>query len=113
MNSMEDHDEQGTEMKMHPKGIKNLVEGIVAMAIKDYMTWPPDNEMRKDAERFFLSEWYEILTGKSGLILKSQCDKLYCEKHRKKLNAWKAMEQQNSALRGVSDEEDDMEQIEM
>lgn len=68
---------------LDPQGVDNLIQAIVDCAINDFMHAPPSSEYRRDAERFFLSEWFEQLTGFNGkdVLKKLQAD--YDRKHKK------------------------------
>lgn len=66
-----------------PQGAENLVQAIVNRAITDYMHAPESSGLRQDAAKFFLSEWFEQLTGFNGkdVLKKLQAD--YDRKHKK------------------------------
>ena len=68
---------------IHEQGAINLVEGIVDRAVKDFMVTTPDSEARKEVERFFLSDYFEALTGLNGSEFLEQLRKRYNEKHKK------------------------------
>lgn len=67
-----------------PQGAEYLVQGIVERAINDYMQATESSGLRTDAAAFFLSPWFEQLTGFSGkdVLKKLQAD--YERKHPKK-----------------------------
>lgn len=68
---------------MNDQGAIKLVEGIVDCAVKDYMATTPGSIARAEVERFFLSGWFETLTGGNGIALLKTLDEAY-EKKRKK-----------------------------
>lgn len=47
-------------------GAANLVEAIVRRAAVDYLKTKPGGESEKEIEGFFLSDYFETLTGKNG-----------------------------------------------
>ena len=75
---------EGRTRDLDPQGVDNLVEAIVSRAITDYMHVSESSGLRQDAARFFLSTWFEQLTGFSGkdVLKKLQAD--YERKHPKK-----------------------------
>lgn len=49
-----------------PDSAQYLIQVIVDRAATDYLHAPEESGMRQDAEKFFLSEWFECLTGFDG-----------------------------------------------
>ena len=70
--------------EIDPQGAEYLVQAIVDRAIQDYMHATESSGLRTDAAKFFLSPWFEQLTGFSGkdVLKKLQAD--YDLKHQKK-----------------------------
>lgn len=68
---------------INEQGAINLVEGIVDRAVKDFMVTTPDSEARKEVGRFFLSDYFEALTGLNGSEFLEQLRKRYNEKKKK------------------------------
>lgn len=51
---------------IHPKGVFNLVNGILAQASRDFFSSKPDSSERREVERFFRSRYFALLTGLDG-----------------------------------------------
>ena len=66
------------------EGACNLIRAIVNSAKNDVLRCSPVSEVRKDAERFFRSRWFEALTGFSGIPMLRQLQAEYDRKHKKK-----------------------------
>lgn len=67
------------------EGAINLVQAIVRHASNDVLRSAPGSEVRKDAERFFLSRWFEVLTmGLDGKVALRDLQAEYDRKHKKK-----------------------------
>lgn len=67
-----------------PQGAEYLVAAIVGRAIQDFMHAPDSSGLRKDAAKFFLSPWFEQLTGFDGKPVLKQLKAEYDKKHPKK-----------------------------
>lgn len=72
-----------------PDGTQNLIQAIVDRAVQDYMHAPEESGLRQDAAQFFLSEWFEQLTGLDGKIALKRLEAKYDRKHGKKKGARK------------------------
>ena len=58
---------------------ETLVEGICRQAAKDYISKgksPTVEYRRKDAEQFFMSSWFELLTGLDGKRILDKLDEM-------------------------------------
>lgn len=51
-----------------PDGAQWLIQAIVDRAATDYLHAPEESGSRQDTEKFFLSEWFECLTGLDGRV---------------------------------------------
>lgn len=67
---------------INEQGAINLVRAIVNQAAKDFMHTTPDSDARKLIEWFFLSDYFEMLTGSSGIALLSHLRRRYNEKQK-------------------------------
>lgn len=63
---MDECNERESTRFVHPKGLDNLVRGICAQAKADIAKYPPGSLPRYDAERFFRSDYFAVLTGLDG-----------------------------------------------
>lgn len=54
------------ERHIDSDGARSLVEAIVNQAKLDVLNYEPDTVVRRDAEKFFNSKWFESLTGLNG-----------------------------------------------
>lgn len=61
-----------------------LVKAIVAQASNDVVTLSPETGFRIDAERFFQSSYFEMLTGLDGKAILEKLRAEYKERRRKK-----------------------------
>lgn len=68
---------------VHPQGFDNLVSAICAQARHDYMKHSPGHWLRMDAERFFRSDCFAVLTELDGNAILRDLDKIYRAKRRK------------------------------
>lgn len=68
---------------IHPKGAEYLVRAIVGQARRDYLDSKPESESRKEVERFFLSGYFEVLTGLEGRNVLKRLQAEYDEMQRK------------------------------
>lgn len=75
--------------RIDPDGARNLIQAIVDRAIWDYKSTPKDGESRQEIAQFFLSEWFEQLTGLDGKIALKRLEAKYDRKHGKKKGARK------------------------
>jgi len=70
---------------VHPQGFDNLVSAICAQARHDYLKHPPGHYMRMDAEMFFKSDYFAVLTQLDGhAILRDLMRIYYAKRGRKK-----------------------------
>lgn len=67
-----------------PDGAQYLIQAIVDRAATDYLHAPEESGMRQDVEKFFLSEWFECLTGLDGRTVLKDLKAEYGRKHRRK-----------------------------
>lgn len=60
---------------MHADGFENLRAGILQQAMKDYITALTDDDETeaKLLERFFKSDWGELLSGGHGDLIIIEC----------------------------------------
>ena len=65
-------------------GAENLVNAIIRQAKTDYMHGKPDSELHKDAERFFKSKYFEVISGLDGHAVLRDLKEAYDKKHQKK-----------------------------
>ena len=68
---------------IHEQGAIKLVQAIVERAVKDYMVTKPGSYERKEVEDFFLSDYFEALTGSDGSVMLEQLQNRYNEKQKK------------------------------
>lgn len=66
------------------EGALCLIQAIVRQAKNDFMHSAPSSEVRKDAERFFQSKWFEVLTSLNGDVALRDLQAEYDRKHKKK-----------------------------
>lgn len=69
---------------IHPDGYDNLLCAIVRQAKEDIMNYTPATQIRKDAEEFFMSEYFRELTDLDGFDILCKLWDMYDEKQRKK-----------------------------
>lgn len=69
---------------IHPTGYDNLVQAICQRAADDVLNFRPGNWLRKDAEHFFLSGYFDQLTGLDGFEVLYKLSQIYEENQRKK-----------------------------
>lgn len=69
----------------HPKGLENLVAGICRQARDDYLKYPPGSYYRVDAEKFFRSDYFAILTELDGESILRDLAKEYNRQNRRKI----------------------------
>ena len=69
---------------MSSEGFFHLVSAIVSQAKADVLLNSPESFVRQDAERFFLSDYFETLTGLDGFEILCKLQDIYEEKQRKK-----------------------------
>jgi hypothetical protein len=65
-------------------GLTNLVLAIVAQAKADVLMFSPKNEIRQDAEEFFLGGYFDAMTGLDGYDVLCRLTDEYEEKQRMK-----------------------------
>lgn len=75
--------------RIDPDGAQWLIQAIVDRAVQDYMHAPEESGLRQDATQFFLSEWFEQLTGFDGKTALKRLKAEYDRKHGKKKGARK------------------------
>lgn len=68
---------------INEQGAINLVQAIVDRAVNDFMVTKPGSDARKEIENFFLSDYFESLTGSDGSVMLKQLQKRYNEKQKK------------------------------
>lgn len=68
---------------VHPRGLDNLVAAMCQQARHDYLTNPPGNYIRADAERFFLSDYFAALTQLDGENIVNRLEEEYKRKKRR------------------------------
>lgn len=56
-------------------GCLHLLEAMVRQASQDYLKFPVDSKVHKDAEEFFKSQYFFNLTGHDGRIILKRLDK--------------------------------------
>lgn len=66
------------------EGAINLIQAIVNRAGNDVLHSAPGSEMRKQAEEFFLSDWFQAITGLDGAAVLKPLQAEYDRKHKKK-----------------------------
>jgi len=69
---------------IHPEGYNALVRAIVSQAKSDVLTRKPESWIREDAENFFLSPYFETMTGLDGFEILYKLTQQYDEKQKKK-----------------------------
>lgn len=67
-------------------GASSLVEAIVNQAKLDVLNYEHDTAVRRDAEEFFNSKWFECLTGLNGKPLLRELRIESAKKRRKRKN---------------------------
>lgn len=70
--------------EIDPDGVQYLIQAIVDRAVKDYFRTANSAAMRQDAQRFFLSEWFEQLTGFDGKTVLRHLIQKHNKRHRRK-----------------------------
>lgn len=60
---------------LNDEGCAALVQAIVEGAVKDYLRAPPGSRVFREAEKFFLSEWFGILTNTDGKTVLRELDR--------------------------------------
>lgn len=71
---------------IHPDSYDSLVCAIVRQAREDVLHYSPDNLYRQDAEDFFLSDYFAMLTALDGFEILYQLTEIYNERQRRKAN---------------------------
>lgn len=69
---------------LHPDGVDYLIAGIVKQASQDVLRYSPANEIRQDAERFFLSDYFRALTDMDGKEILHKLHYIYNERRKKR-----------------------------
>lgn len=69
---------------LDPDGAQWLIQAIVDRATKDYLYAPEASDVYWDAVRFFLSDWFECLTGLDGRATLKNLKTERAKKHRRK-----------------------------
>lgn len=69
---------------LHPDGMVRLVAAIVAAARSDVLRYSPETQVRQDAERFFLSDYFTGLTDMDGKAVLDQLRRIYDKRHKQK-----------------------------
>lgn len=83
-NHMEEIDIPLGNRNVHPDGYSALVCAIVQRAKNDVLKFKPGTPLREDAERFFLSDYFQKITGMDGEPILKRLIAEYNRKHRKK-----------------------------
>jgi len=65
------------------QGAINLAEAIVDRAVKDFMNSKPGSKEREEIEEFFLSDYFELITGANGSAFLKKLQDEYNKKHSK------------------------------
>lgn len=71
---------------IHPTGYDNLVAAICQRAANDVLSYRPDNWIRQDAEHFFISGYFDWLTGLDGFEVLYKLSQMYDEQHKRRKN---------------------------
>lgn len=81
MQGLQTEPEMGRLQTIHDQGVVNLIAAIVGRAREDVLHYPPSSYYRIDAERFFESDYFAVLTELDG---KTILRKLQAEYQRRK-----------------------------